>query len=254
MIRLLRTADHGWYISRVIDTHNHAMSVGYDENRQWNSHNIIDPGTKMLVQTLRENNISIGRVCSILNGSVSSPVSQIRKESIRSLCARISRDNMQDDMGKTLKLLDDMKKNDPMMQVRFSVDNLGTLKSMLWCSGKNTRDYKQFGDAVTFDTTYRTNLYSLPFGLFVGVNNHFQSTIFGGLLLTSERTEDFEWAFDQFMGIMDGNPPTTILTGNLYYMEKLTRSGEKREQYTAHILLVCIYHYMHMSSIFCQIV
>ena len=50
-----------------------------------------------------------------------------------------------------------------------------TLKSMLWCTGKNRMDYKNFGDVFTFDTTYRTNLYSLPFGIFVGVNCHFQS-------------------------------------------------------------------------------
>jgi len=213
MIRLLRTSDHGWYISRVIDTHNHEFSVGCAEKRQWNSHNIIDPGTKLLVQTLRDNNVSIGRVCSILNGSVNNAVNQIRRESIRSLCAKISRENMEDDIEKTLKLLNDMKKTDPMMQVRFKLDDEGTLRSMLWCTGKNITDYRNFGDVVTFDTTYRTNLYSLPFGLFVRVNNHFQTIIFGGLLLTTETSEDFKWAFEKFMEIMNGAAPQTILTG-----------------------------------------
>jgi hypothetical protein len=49
--------------------------------------------------------------------------------------------------------------------------------------------YKYFGDVVTFDTTYRTNLYDMPFGLFVGVNNHFQSIILGGVVLRDEQTE-----------------------------------------------------------------
>jgi hypothetical protein len=33
--------------------------------------------------------------------------------------------------------------------------------------------YKFFGDAIIFDPTYKTNLYDMPFGLFVRVNNHF---------------------------------------------------------------------------------
>jgi hypothetical protein len=120
---------------------------------------------------------------------------------------------MADDIGKTLKLLTEMKSKDPLMAVRFKLDNEGTIISMLWCSGKNIIDYKNFGDAVTFDTTYRTNLYSLPFGIFIGVNSHFQSIIFGGVLLTSEKAEDFQWAFENFVDIMEGLAPTTILTG-----------------------------------------
>ncbi|XP_022853627.1 protein FAR1-RELATED SEQUENCE 5-like [Olea europaea var. sylvestris] len=32
--------------------------------------------------------------------------------------------------------------------------------------------YKEFGDVVTFDTTYLTNKYDMPFAPFVGVNHH----------------------------------------------------------------------------------
>jgi len=141
---------------------------------------------KHYIKKLRENNVSIGRMCSILNSSNSNPSQNIRKETIRALCTKLSRENMKDDICKTLKVLDDMKSRDPLMSVRFKLDDGGTIRSMLWCTGKNKDDYKYFGDAITFDTTYRTNLYSLPFGLFVGVNNHFQSIIFGGVLLTNE--------------------------------------------------------------------
>jgi hypothetical protein len=44
----------------------------------------------------------------------------------------------------------------------------------------------------TFDTTYRTNLYDMPFDLFVGVNNHFQSIIFGGVMMRDEKKESFD--------------------------------------------------------------
>ncbi|XP_021321752.1 protein FAR1-RELATED SEQUENCE 5 [Sorghum bicolor] len=98
------------------------------------------------------------------------------------------------------------------MVVRYKVDEGGRIVHMLWCTGKNQQNYDRFGDAMTFDTTYRTNLYNMPFGLFVRVNNHFQSVVFGGVLLTSEKTEDFEWAFANFKDIMKGKEPMTILT------------------------------------------
>ncbi|CAO2165069.1 unnamed protein product [Urochloa humidicola] len=211
-IRLLRGPEDCWYIKTVIDNHNHRLTEGYDENKQWPSHGDLDPTTKDFIRKLRENNVSLSRVCNILGVSNNAAPTCIRKEAVRSWCAKLSQQNLADDMAKTMKLLQEMKKNDPLLEVRFRSNSNGTLNSMLWCTGKNRWDYSNFGDAITFDTTYKTNLYSLPFGLFVGVNNHFQSVIFGGVLLTSEKTKDFHWAFSEFIDIMGGKAPVTMLT------------------------------------------
>lgn len=58
-----------------------------------------------------------------------------------------------------------------------SFDNESRIKNLMWTTGSSRMQYKFFGDVVTFDTIYKTNLYDMPFGLFVGVNNHFQSII-----------------------------------------------------------------------------
>ncbi|TVU33295.1 hypothetical protein EJB05_25105, partial [Eragrostis curvula] len=177
MIRLLRTKDHSWYITKFVGDHNHPLSENCGEKKQWPSHGHIDSGTKDFIRKLRENNVSIGRVCSILG--VTDGSSTIRKEVVRSVCAKLAQENIKDDIGKTQQLLEEMKTKDPLMDMRLKVDKEGRIKSMLWSTGKNMLDYKNFGDVVTFDTTYRTNLYNMPFGLFVGVNYHFQSTVFG---------------------------------------------------------------------------
>ncbi|XP_040998114.1 protein FAR1-RELATED SEQUENCE 5-like [Juglans microcarpa x Juglans regia] len=38
--------------------------------------------------------------------------------------------------------------------------------------------YESFEDMITFDTTYLTNAYKVPFALFVGLNHHWQSILF----------------------------------------------------------------------------
>ncbi|KAM3389621.1 hypothetical protein ACQJBY_011645 [Aegilops geniculata] len=81
----------------------------------------------------------------------------------------------------------------------------------MWTSGPSRALYSHFGDVVTFDTTYETNIYKMPFGMFVGVNNHFQSIIFAGVLLTNETTEYFDWAFKEFVLMMGGKAPCTML-------------------------------------------
>lgn len=217
MLRLHRSGDHGWVVSRIVMDHNHPLSATYGENKQWPSHSQIDPMTKDFVQKLRENNIPIGRVCSILGVHGANPVQPIRKEAVRSLCARLAQESIKDDIGKTVRLIQEMKVSDVGMEVTFSVDDEGKITSLLWCTGKNRADYAKFGDVVTFDTTYRTNLYNLPFGLFIGVNNHFQSIVFGGVLLTAETTEAFQWCFTKFIDIMGGKAPVTILTGQILY-------------------------------------
>jgi zinc finger SWIM domain-containing protein 3 len=59
-----------------------------------------------------------------------------------------------------------------------------------------------FGDVITFDTTYKTNKDYRPLGVFVGLNNHRQTVIFGATLLYDETTPSFQWLFETFFKAM----------------------------------------------------
>ncbi|GAB2270106.1 Protein FAR1-RELATED SEQUENCE 5 [Dionaea muscipula] len=72
--------------------------------------------------------------------------------------------------------------------------------------------YQCFGDVVTFDTTYHTNKYDMPFAPFTGVNHHFQSIQFGCALLQDETEVTFMWLFSTWLQAMGGCPPVSIIT------------------------------------------
>ncbi|KMZ67611.1 hypothetical protein ZOSMA_261G00260 [Zostera marina] len=47
-------------------------------------------------------------------------------------------------------------------------DDEGRLKHLFWADPTMIENYKLFGNSVTFDTTYKTNVYSMVFGIFCG--------------------------------------------------------------------------------------
>ncbi|PNT67931.1 hypothetical protein BRADI_3g33745v3 [Brachypodium distachyon] len=208
MIRLLRSDDHGWYIKDCILEHNHPLSRNNGEKLCWSSHKHIDRYTRDLVRNLCENNVPLTKVYIIL-GNYFGSVEDIpfNKRSLENLCKQISKEEANDDVRKTMDLFTKTRDNDP------------SIRTLIWVNGKSKLDYQYFGDAITFDTTYKTNLYGMPFGLFVGVNNHFQSIIFSGVLMRQETIESFEWIFREFTSLVGGKPPVTILTDECRAME-----------------------------------
>ena len=74
----------------------------------------------------------------------------------------------------------------------FQLDKEGKILSIFWSHASQQAEYIDFGDAVTFDTTHKTNMYDKPLGMFVGSNHHLQCTIFAFALLGDETVDAFE--------------------------------------------------------------
>ncbi|XP_042983189.1 protein FAR-RED IMPAIRED RESPONSE 1-like [Carya illinoinensis] len=94
----------------------------------------------------------------------------------------------------------------------MDLDDDGRLQNVFWADARSRAAYEYFGDVVTFDTTYLTNRYGMPFAPFVGVNHHGQSILLGAGLISSESTETFIWLFETWLKCMDGRAPKAIIT------------------------------------------
>ncbi|XP_056688307.1 protein FAR1-RELATED SEQUENCE 5-like [Spinacia oleracea] len=90
-------------------------------------------------------------------------------------------------------------------------DGEGILKNAFWSDARSRGTCKYFGDVISFDTTFSSNRYRMPFAPFVGVNHHGKSTVFAAALISHEDTESFVWVFEEWLKCM-GKPPKGILT------------------------------------------
>uniref|UniRef100_A0ACD5XZL2 Uncharacterized protein n=1 Tax=Avena sativa TaxID=4498 RepID=A0ACD5XZL2_AVESA len=105
-----------------------------------------------------------------------------------------------------------MQSKDPDFFHLMDVAEDGRLRNVFWADARSRATYESYSDVITFDTTYLTNKYSMPFAPFVGVNHHGESVLLGCGLLSNEDTETFVWLFKSWLCCMLNKPPSAIIT------------------------------------------
>ncbi|WOL08922.1 protein FAR1-RELATED SEQUENCE 9-like [Canna indica] len=105
-----------------------------------------------------------------------------------------------------------MQAENPTFFYSIQVDNNSCVTNAFWAGSKARSAYGYFGDAVTFDTTYKKNKYMMPFVTFSGVNHHLQPVIFGCALLIDETEFSFIWLFETWLAAMGGHAPVSFVT------------------------------------------
>ncbi|KAG6702816.1 hypothetical protein I3842_07G055100 [Carya illinoinensis] len=87
----------------------------------------------------------------------------------------------------------DRQCKEPGFVYSMQVDENGCMGSCFWVDARSRAAYQYFGDVVTFDMTYLTNIYKIPFVPFSGVNHQHQTIMFGCALLVNETAESYIW-------------------------------------------------------------
>ncbi|XP_027911571.1 protein FAR1-RELATED SEQUENCE 5-like [Vigna unguiculata] len=94
----------------------------------------------------------------------------------------------------------------------IDMDENNRICNVFWANAKSRATCQDFGDVVSFDTTYLTNKYNMSFAPFVGVNHHGQSILLGCGLVSCEDTSTFVWLFECWRQCMFNVEPDGIVT------------------------------------------
>jgi hypothetical protein len=135
------------------------------------------------------------------------------RKAVNRLVYDLRKDECSGDVQKTLDFSREQQLQNRNFFYTVQVDSASKIKNIFWVHASSRLSFEHFGDVVTFDTTYHTNRYNMPFGIFVGVNNHYQLVMFGCALLREETVESFKWLFKTFTKAMQGKEPVPIFTG-----------------------------------------
>lgn len=124
----------------------------------------------------------------------------------------MNKETTANDMMQVFQYFTKRQAEDPRFYYTFDLDENSKVKSMFWADARSRDMYAMYGDCVSFDTTYLTNRYNLPFAPIIGITGHGNTCIFGCAFLVDETITTFKWVFSKFLDAMEGKAPKTIIT------------------------------------------
>ncbi|XP_028105069.1 protein FAR1-RELATED SEQUENCE 5-like [Camellia sinensis] len=98
--------------------------------------------------------------------------------------------------GSILQYFREKTLENPSFFYSVQLDSEEQITNIFWADAQMIMDYGQFGDVVTFDTTYKLNSAHRPFASFVGFNHHREIVIFGATLMYDETADSFIWLLE----------------------------------------------------------
>ncbi|KAL3622860.1 Protein FAR1-RELATED SEQUENCE 5 [Castilleja foliolosa] len=201
-----------WFVSGFVKQHNHEL-VTPDQVHCLRSHRQISGPAKMLIDTLQAAGMGPRRIMSVLikeYGGISKV--GFTEVDCRNYMRNNRHRNMEGDIQLLLDYLKQKQSENPAFFYAIQGDEDNFTGNVIWADPKARSDFSHFGDTVTFDTTYRSNRYRLPFVPFTGLNHHGQPVLFGCAFLINESEASFVWLFKTWLVAMLGRAPISITT------------------------------------------
>ncbi|XP_059658493.1 protein FAR1-RELATED SEQUENCE 5-like [Cornus florida] len=132
---------------------------------------------------------------------------------------------------------------DPSFFYSLQLDTEQMITNIFWLDCKMIIDYSQFGDVISFDTTYKVVHDNRPFAIFLGMNHHRETVMFGAALMYDETADSFVWLFETFLKVMGGKMPKTIITDQ---DAAIAKALKQVISVTKHHL--CVWHLMNNAQ------
>lgn len=194
-----------WYIHSFIKEHNHELSPS--QAHFFRSHRNADP-LKNDAKVRRKNILAaVSKQYGAYHYSGSLD-NYIRNQHDRGRSLTLE----EGDAQVLLDLFVNMQEENPKFFYAVDLNEEHRLRNVFWVDPKGMEDYTNFGDVVSFDTTYFRSKYKIPLVLFIGSTHHIQPTLLGCALIADETVYTFVWLMQTWCLSMGGRAPQAILT------------------------------------------
>jgi hypothetical protein len=194
--------------------HNHDLVAKPSLKKFLRSHKGIPQQEKQFITLLHGCNLTTGRIMQLMNELYGSAqiVPYIGKD-ISNFRSTIRRTEKFKDMQEAVDRFRDIQQEDPNFFCTVKLDDRDRVESLFWVDSAARQAYIDlYHDCVSFDATYMTNMYDMPFAPFIGINKHGQSIQLGCAFLRDEKTPSYVWLFQSFLQAMKGKAPMNIIT------------------------------------------
>ncbi|KAL3684386.1 hypothetical protein R1sor_002408 [Riccia sorocarpa] len=216
MIRIVREVEgesEEWIVKQHVKEHNHTL-LSEEELSLLAAFRYICPEDGERIKLLKRAGLRISDILNVLRLERGEALT-FNSRDVRNFLSKelvgVGEQGRNQDIAELLKCLKEKSERDSKFFYDFTVDEDGRLENILWIPGSARQMAEVFADIVVFDTTYRLNRYSMPFGCFAAVNNHEQTVILGGTLMRNETSESFRWIFRTWSRAI-GRAPDCMLT------------------------------------------
>ncbi|KAG5541282.1 hypothetical protein RHGRI_021205 [Rhododendron griersonianum] len=213
-----------WQIIEFVKEHNHELLTPL-EVRFLPANRIISKKDKDCILLFKEGGLQVSQIMRVMELEKNIPHGYLPffEKDVRNLFTKIAKKHGANDAEDLLRHCRIAKEENIKFQYAFMVDEQRRLEHIFWSPAHCFDWYHKYGDVVVFDTTYKVNAYQMPFGIFVGINNHGKRILFGCALLRNEKTTSLQWLMKTFVSLMKKHPKTILTDQDPWMSEAIAK-------------------------------
>uniref|UniRef100_A0A2N9FG17 Protein FAR1-RELATED SEQUENCE n=1 Tax=Fagus sylvatica TaxID=28930 RepID=A0A2N9FG17_FAGSY len=212
--------DKKWRILSFIEDHNHELSPSKSRHFAAFRHISTDTRRRLLINDNAGVRINSSIKASVVEAGGYENVTYNQRD-VRNFLEKERRLKCKEGDGQALHdYFVRMQAKNSNFYHALDLDDELRVRNVFWVDARSRAAYESFNDVITFDTTYLTNKYDMPFAPFIGINHHGESIILGCGLLSSEDTDSFVWVFRQWLQSMCDIAPKAIITDQCQAMRR----------------------------------
>jgi hypothetical protein len=185
---------HNIVLTTFNDCHNHAL---FPNTKDYSTkYRCISEDVLREIQFLTENgNLPIMTQRKLLKAKF--PTSSILDCDLANAIQKFKvKTNEVHDASNLLKMLIQLKSNEPGWFVEFQLDEENRLTRLFWMSPEQITLWLEYHDVVLNDNTAKTNQYQMPLSLFLIVDNNTKSRLVAQSLVSDETVESYKWILE----------------------------------------------------------